>query len=204
MCDQRWAKQLAGWLARSLAWAPRSRTDLPVRIRERHDDRVHVTALDRPKVLSVFEAKLGSEHFNVGLVLNNLAAIDLERGNLELAGERYGRSLTILQAGLGEDHPVTAHPTMGIARVALAAGEGEALALAQRASTLLGTSADPQERAEVDFLLARALWIAPVDGGRDRKLALSLARGAEVAYATIDPEHRELVGVRRWLAGDRD
>jgi hypothetical protein len=40
----------------------------------------------------------------------------------------------------------------------------------------------PKHTAEARFLLARALWDAPVDGGRDRTRAVPLAEQARAGF----------------------
>jgi hypothetical protein len=55
----------------------------------------------------------------------------------------------------------------------------------------------PDERPEVQFLLARALW----ESGRDRPRGRALAAQARAAYATLGRGHeQELATVEAWLA----
>jgi tetratricopeptide (TPR) repeat protein len=60
------------------------------------------------KALEVAEANVGSDHPNVAMSLNNLAALYKTRGDYAGAEPLYKRSLAILEKALGPDHPYVA------------------------------------------------------------------------------------------------
>ncbi len=62
-------------------------------------------------------------------------------------------------------------------------------------------ASDPTELAATRFALARALWEAPAEQGRDRARAHELAELARTAYAEAGKKSaKELSEVETWLS----
>ena len=79
---------------------------------------------------------------------------------------------------------------------------GSALALAERAVKLRETGSGPPELlAQARFALARALWEAPDDAGRDHARALVLAEQARDGVRALGEAGTELLAnLEKWLA----
>ena len=59
------------------------------------------------RALAIGEQKLGAEHPDVALFLNNLAFLAEKQGQYQHALEIYQRALSIYKHVLGVDHPTT-------------------------------------------------------------------------------------------------
>jgi hypothetical protein len=92
---------------------------------------------------------------------------------------------------------------VGLADLALAqARPADALPLARRALDVREAVPVPgHELAEVRVLLARALWDAPVEAGRDRAAAIVLAEQARDGLRRSGRHAAtQLADVERWIA----
>ncbi|MEZ4453837.1 MAG: tetratricopeptide repeat protein, partial [Nannocystaceae bacterium] len=151
------------------------------------------------RALAIREAALGPDHPDVGQSLATMAGYHLLRGELDEAERLLDRAVAVIEAALGPDHVELSGALVGVARLALARERPrDAIAPLERAAILRATYR-PDARAEVDALLARALWDAPEGEGRDRSRARALAEGAlEVLRSTSAPA-AEIEPVEAWL-----
>ncbi len=81
---------------------------------------------DYARALATCEARLGPEHPDVAVVLNNMALLEEKQGRHQLARAQLERSLQIRRRTLGEEHPVTATTRMNLGTLSLNNGEYEA------------------------------------------------------------------------------
>ncbi|HWN68939.1 MAG TPA: tetratricopeptide repeat protein, partial [Haliangium sp.] len=150
--------------------------------------------------LAIREQALGAEHPHAIYPLVNLAGALYRQARYEEAATHYRRALAIMEDTLGREHPDAAHALIGLALVHLRHGRGaEALPLAERASAVLERNdASPENLAEAQFVLARALAAT----GQDQARALSLARQARDALqaASAPLSLIELADVEAWLS----
>ncbi len=153
-------------------------------------------ALER--ALELRERALGADHPLVGESLLALAPVDAQRGHVELALERARRAVDIAERKLPVGHPDRVYGNAALADVLLTAGrDDEAVAAAERARAAAGPDTiSTEERADLDFTLARALWRAEAERARARALAL----GCREVYAASPSSSRQLAAVERWLA----
>ncbi|MEM7156823.1 MAG: serine/threonine-protein kinase [Myxococcota bacterium] len=132
------------------------------------------------QALGIQERKLRADHPLLATSLENLAAVLVATQDYDGARTRFERALKIHETAHGADDPRLVGSLNGLAEVALAQGRAaDAIAPAERASSLHDNNdgAAPA-RATTHLLLARALWEAPVDHGRDRERARALAEQA--------------------------
>jgi tetratricopeptide (TPR) repeat protein/predicted Ser/Thr protein kinase len=159
------------------------------------------------RALTIEEKALGTEHPDVAKSLNNLANIQESKGDYDRARSLYERALAVFERALGRDHPKLAHPLVGLAEVALRQGRpSDAVQLAQRAVVVWEKhEAKVEELAHARFALARALWEAPVDGGRDRTQAMILAEHARGAFRHARRGSvTDLSEVEQWIEDHRE
>lgn len=155
------------------------------------------------RALAIQEKALGENHSDVGSTLRRLADVYVEQNDLDRAQRTFQRALTIYEHALGPDHPYVGNALAGLARVALAQGHpATAVPLAQRAVEVQEKNGyAPDNVATTRFVLARALWEAPIAGGGDRARAVELAKACRDAYRAGGPGWAvELAKVERWLA----
>jgi tetratricopeptide (TPR) repeat protein/predicted Ser/Thr protein kinase len=155
------------------------------------------------QAVAIWEAALGPEHPYLASGLYNLGNAHHATGDYDQAKALMQRSLAIQEASLDPEHPDLTFPLVGLARVALAQHRpGDAIPLAERAVTLREKGGVAAELlAEARFELARALWGAPVDSGRDRARAWSLAEEARDGLRAVGRAGAEpLAMVEAWLA----
>jgi len=112
------------------------------------------------EALSAYVKKLGDEHPDVGEAMGMIADTRVALGQYAKAAAGFRRALQIRDAKLGPEHPTVIPLLLGIARAELGRGRGRAaVAPLERAEALRekrgGLATD---RADNDFLLARALW----------------------------------------------
>ena len=165
-------------------------------------------AVARPlqeRSLKILEQAVGPEHASLAQILAELARLDRVTRDFAAARRHDERALAIFEKALGPQHPSIEPVLAGLAETALASGRpGDALALARRAvSSAEARGAEPADSVQARFLLARALWDAPADAGRDRVQALVQARAARDAYQTADDGEPRVREVDRWLAKHR-
>jgi tetratricopeptide (TPR) repeat protein len=124
-------------------------------------------------------------------------------GKYEEARGYHERALTILEKALDSEHPDVATVLMNLGEALLGqAKPAEALPHFERALTIRTSNlGDPTELAYTRFVLARALWAAPTNQGRDRRRARTLAELARRAYADAgEKATNELQEVQKWQA----
>jgi tetratricopeptide (TPR) repeat protein/predicted Ser/Thr protein kinase len=154
------------------------------------------------RALAIWEKALGPEHPHVASSLVGLAILYEATGDHDVAKPLLERALGIQERLLGPEHPDLAHALVGLANVALAQHrDGDAIRLAERAVTLRDEGGAAVELlAEARFTLARALWDAPLDAGRDQARARILAEQARDVYrAAGNSEAARLAEVDAWL-----
>jgi tetratricopeptide (TPR) repeat protein len=173
---------------------------------ERYVDAPQVARRLQERALAILEKVAGPEHPSLVPVLVNLGELDYEADAFTAAKAHYERGLAILEKAFGPDHPNSEPALAGLARVALATGRpADALQLAGRSVA----AAEARGASEIDladsrFVLARALWDAPADAGRDRGRALAQARRARDAFRGLKEAEPQAAAVERWLAKRRD
>jgi len=158
------------------------------------------------RALAAQERTLGPEHDDVATSIANLAEIHAHLGDLERAKTLYERALAIREKALGPDHPRVTQMLLGLAEIALAQRRpADALMLAQRATTVQEHhEAGADELARARFVLARTLWDAPEDAGRNRTRAMTLAEQARDAQREAGKAGAEpLAAIEAWLAERR-
>jgi tetratricopeptide (TPR) repeat protein len=136
------------------------------------------------RALAIQESALGSNHPDLAISLNNLGAVAEKAGELERAHGYFTRAIDIWEQTLGLDHPNLAYGLTGLGELLLNQGKpAEALPYLERAVSIRAAQpGDPTALALTRFALARALWDVPVDAGRDRARASTLAELARVVY----------------------
>jgi tetratricopeptide (TPR) repeat protein len=168
---------------------------------------VHMTTGDHEaakrlyeRALAINERSLGPAHPEVASSLGGLGNVHVPLGDYEAAEELHERALAIYEQSLGPEHPKVASSLVGLADVALARGRpADAVLLAERALTLREKGdAQTGPLANARFLLARALWDAPIAGGEDRVRARALAEHAREGFQAVGMP-KELAEVERWL-----
>ena len=138
----------------------------------------------------------------VGSTLTSLGDVDLNLGELEASQRDFERAVAVFEASVGVDAIQVASPLTGLGRALLEASDPDAaLAPLLRAARIREHErSDPEDRGFTNFALARALWDASADHGRDRTRALELARRAESEFAESSLHAEELEACRTWLA----
>jgi eukaryotic-like serine/threonine-protein kinase len=155
------------------------------------------------RALAITVKTLGPEHPEVAGGLSNLANVHEATGAHDEAKPLYEQAIASLEKALGPEHPDVAYPLVGLANIALAQRRpSDAIALAQRATTLREQRGVAAEfLAEARFALAKALWDAPTDAGRDEVRAVSLAEQARDAFQAAGTSRAaHLTTVEQWLA----
>jgi tetratricopeptide (TPR) repeat protein/tRNA A-37 threonylcarbamoyl transferase component Bud32 len=153
------------------------------------------------RALAILEKALGPDHPNVASVLTNLGVVARKQGKFKEARGYHERALAIREKALGPDHPNVASPLVGLGQVMLGEGNpSEALPLLERALTIrTATEVGPTDLAETRFVLARALWDAGPEAGRDRERAKALAELAHTAFAEAgEGSAKTLEEVQAW------
>jgi len=157
------------------------------------------------RAVEVWTELLGAEHPLVATALSSLGAVARSRGQLDEALELQQRALAIAERALGPDHPDVADPLTELGELRLDRSE-PALAIPplERALAIRSAPSTPSVwLAELRFALARALWAAPEQDGRDRPRAHTLAEQARGSLATAEGPERPglpVAEVEAWLA----
>jgi hypothetical protein len=112
------------------------------------------------------------------------------------------RAHAIFEKALGPEHPNTGLSLLGIARADRRLGrQADAIAPAERALEIQQRAGIGAEWiADTQFMLARILWEAPPDRGRDRTRAAALARQARDTYRAMPGQSKELALTEAWLS----
>jgi tetratricopeptide (TPR) repeat protein len=154
------------------------------------------------RALAFMEKKLGKEHRRLAPFADTLAGCLLEEGRPAEA-LAWSRRAVALQGEdpAGKDLNLAGY-LVGLGRARLAVGQATAAveALERAARALEGGGALPEDVAEAQDWLARALWQA----GKDRRRAVELAEAARAGYAAGGPRsRRRLVELEAWLGPRR-
>ncbi|MEM7156527.1 MAG: serine/threonine-protein kinase [Myxococcota bacterium] len=151
----------------------------------------------------IWEGTFGPDFVNLAWSSEHLGHIAFDEGDVDQAVEWFSRAMTIRKASRGESH--SRYASLLIARGKVRAKQGrwtDAFADIDKGRTIyaeLGVSG--ASKALGDFTLAMALWDAPLDGGRDRARAASLARAARGPVAEAGkPQQKKLEALDAWLA----
>jgi tetratricopeptide (TPR) repeat protein len=114
------------------------------------------------------------EHPEVGTIFNFEAGLLLAEHDLSRALELYRRALGMHEKALGPKHPDVADDLTGIGDTELALGRPrDAIAPFERALEIRNGRGAPQDTAEAQLSLARALWRVTGEEARTRELLLS-------------------------------
>jgi tetratricopeptide (TPR) repeat protein len=139
--------------------------------------------------------QMHGQPWDVAAAHNNLAVSYVRLGRHAEALEHHRQALAGLEAVLGPDHVVLAHPLWGLGMDLLGLGRpDEAVPHLERGLALREAhEADAAELAEMRFALAQALWAQ----GRERVRAVRLAELARDDFGGREAERHE---VEQWLA----
>jgi eukaryotic-like serine/threonine-protein kinase len=142
------------------------------------------------RALAIWEQLHGAEHPSVALALSNVAMVHQACGDHQQALALHTRVLAILVANHGPEHPDVAQVHFNLGTLHHLRGElGTAERELSRALELLEQAeVDPLALAEVEFELARVLWVR-ARRERARELALAARRhaaGSVDALAQVD------------------
>ena len=156
--------------------------------------------------LGVRERALGVDHPDVARSLESLASVLLHTGDYAKAIVLGERALATAEKALGHAHPDLSGALIVLAQAALATDRPfDAITLAERALALGGDGGvRGRAAAEALYALARALWDAPQDRGRDRDRAIVVGRQARDGFREWgEGSNDRVVEVERWL-NERD
>jgi len=151
------------------------------------------------RALMIFRDKLSPDHDAVATASSNLAESLVALHKHEQARPLFEDALRIMKMQLGDQHPDLAYPLKGLGLIGLATGSPQsAIRRFERALVLSpAATADPQERAEISWGLARSLRRAD----RTPRRASALAREALSIYQRLGPTWRERTQtIQKWLA----
>ncbi|MCH9685799.1 MAG: tetratricopeptide repeat protein, partial [Deltaproteobacteria bacterium] len=151
------------------------------------------------RALSILEEHRGTEHPDLGGALLNLADAERHSGNIERAERLVGRATALWEEHFGPDHPELIYALRVTGEIHMERGRTQAaIEVVERARALDSKARqDPAFRAELDFLLARALWNADRDPIRARILAQDAMEVLQ-GFESFPASRREPIG--RWLA----
>jgi tetratricopeptide (TPR) repeat protein len=158
------------------------------------------------RALAIKERASAPDDASIAISLINLGNLSNVQGDYEQAYRQLERARVIHEAALGPDHPMTSLILTNLGQALLGLERpAEAVAHLEHGLAIQSAHAsDPIVLAQLQFQLARALWSAPADRGRDRKRALELARLAHAVLSTADPEivevAEDLPKLDAWLA----
>jgi tetratricopeptide (TPR) repeat protein len=151
--------------------------------------------------LELRERELGPIHADIAQSLANLGYACFLAGDDRAAREYYERSLVAYESALGPGHPHVGIALNGLARVDLRAHRfPDAIRSAERAVEIRsGSVTPPDDLADSEIVLARALWDAAPGEGRDRPRAFDLARRARDRLRGAEGASSVLEDVTAWL-----
>jgi tetratricopeptide (TPR) repeat protein/tRNA A-37 threonylcarbamoyl transferase component Bud32 len=161
------------------------------------------------RALSIYEAKVGSLHPQVGGVLNHLGLVAWKSGDFDRATSLYQRAMQIQSDTLGPDHPDVATVLNNFAIVREAAGDHEeATELYERALAIWERTFGA-DHPDVAMTLNNLAVIAEATGDYTRAKSL-FARAVEIWENKLGPQHptvanglNNLANAHDWL-GERD
>jgi tetratricopeptide (TPR) repeat protein len=139
------------------------------------------------RALEIGTRVMPPDHSSMSDLLDNDAAVANALGAHEQALAEASRALAIREKQFGPSHKKLLYPLTRIGKAEIGLSRPEsAVATLERALAVAG-DAPPEDRAEAEFALARALAV----GDKDRARALSLATKASAEYAAFGPTHAE-------------
>ena len=147
------------------------------------------------------EKQLGPEHPEIAKVNYNLGLVARAAGKHEKAHDHLSLAVAIYsKSTLSADHPEVKAALVDLALTLLDLGRpAEAIPHLERALTMIHLDG-ASDLARTRFALARALWDAPDQQGRDHARARELAELARATYAENPADHLEVLGkVETWL-----
>jgi len=149
--------------------------------------------------LEIWKASYGADHPDLVHPMSGLASVLAAQGDLETARDTYEQAIALWEKAHGPNHGFLAMLLTDLGKVQLDRARPDlALAPLERAYTIAGTEEIPtNERAELEYALARALWQSHGNRRRARKLALAAHESFTAAGKTAAPRASE---VQAWLA----
>ena len=106
----------------------------------------------------MWDREIGRRDLMVGIILANIAEVQLARGHQGRAEELYAESLAIREERLGAEHPMVVVPLVGLANIAISRGKvDDAVLLARRAVVVAEGRSSELTIARAQEALARAL-----------------------------------------------
>jgi tetratricopeptide (TPR) repeat protein len=151
------------------------------------------------RVVEIEERSLPSDHWQLGLHLNNLGEALRKQGRCGEALAPLERAVAIAERRLPSSAVVVATMLGNLGACLVDLGRAaQARAHLERAKELAGsvTSAPPEVLSDVRFHLARALW----DSGGSRSAARALATEARRGFADLPERRMDLAEADHWLA----
>ncbi len=151
---------------------------------------------------AIFVAKLGPKHANVGHLDRYLGDVEAQQEHWEEASTHYRSALVILEEALGTNQVPVAGVLHNLGEWSRRLDKyPQAIADLERSLAIrVEIDEKPAEIASTRFALARALWDAPPDEGRDHKRATRLAKQALATQAEAGEEGKEkMAEVEAWL-----
>jgi tetratricopeptide (TPR) repeat protein len=143
------------------------------------------------RALQTFVATYGPEHAMVAWVENNLGEVYSSLSDHAQALPHCQRALAIGKAKLPPQHPAQRFHHLCVAKALTGLGRTDEAIDVHEAALKLGGSADPTDRADSEFALARALWGRPAS----RPRAVELAAKARVTLAAAGARGADSVKV---------
>lgn len=149
------------------------------------------THFDRAE--GIMRGAFGDDHPFVAHVLAGQGRVAVATGERKSARRILQQALAMMEKAVGPKHPDLIEPLLGLGELAIEEGAHErAVSTLERGLEL--AAANPAMRAEIQSVLARALW-----AGGDRTRAVSLVTAARAVFEQIGHETR-LEQTRTWLA----
>jgi tetratricopeptide (TPR) repeat protein/predicted Ser/Thr protein kinase len=147
----------------------------------------------------LLEQSLGPNRLETIQSLESLGDAHARSGNLDEAERRYGEAIAALERMHGPDDPRISRPLQGLAKLEVDRDRAAiGLPLARRALDLARRGEpDPARVAEVEFVLARAMWGTGEDRGRARE---HVEHAREVLAEATDIWQPLRADIDTWLA----
>ncbi|MBK8713759.1 MAG: serine/threonine protein kinase [Deltaproteobacteria bacterium] len=146
--------------------------------------------------IAIDELALGVDHPNLAYALLGLGDRFIRDGHPELALPPLRRALAIREAAQGPDHPEIAYVVLALGVALLESGDAAAaIPPLERGRVMLEQLGAPNERADIEWPLARARWQA----NDDRPAAVALARAAREHYREAE-QADNVAAIDAWLS----
>lgn len=148
------------------------------------------------RALEALEAELGTEHPSLIDLLSNRGFMFEDVGQRDEARAAYERALTIAIKNSGEDSPLLGVPLEGLGAMDLDdENYASAVTRLRHSVRVLEGGGIPARTAEVQFLLAKALW-----GSKSPQEAIRAALQARETYASLEASESKVERIDAWLA----